>query len=249
MGAAHCKQPPYRGGLMLGDFNMLDFLKTVAPWLITALTGGPIGLAGMAAKTIADKIGLSDSTVDSVKAALTGSTMTPEQMLSLKQADDDFSTQMQKLGFTHAENMAGIQVQKDTVAAGDRTSARLMATAESDHTARNLAYMYTLALFAVIAAHLWIVVERIPVDPVAMNLISTLEGVLIAMVLGSKEFFFGSSSSAVKQQAAITDFATSPGTVSAPIASTTTVQTQSNPPQTVIVGPAVVPPDDLYKGA
>lgn len=227
---------------------MLDFLKTVAPWLITALTGGPIGLAGMAAKAIADKIGISDATVDGVKAALSGGTMTPEQMLSLKQADNDFSTQMQKLGFTHAENMAGIEVQKDTISAGDRSSARALATAESDHTARNLAYLYTFALFAVIAAHLWIVVERIPIDPVAMNIISTLEGVLIAMVLGSKEFFFGSSSSAVKQQAAITDFATSPGSVSTPIASTTTVRTQTDPPQTVTVGPAVEPPNDLYKG-
>src|SRR5258708_37971190 len=122
---------------------MLDLLKTVAPWLITALTGGPIGLAGMAAKTIAEKIGISDATVDGVKAALTGSTMTPEQMLALKQADNDFSTQMQKLGFTHAENMAGIAVQRDTVSAGDRSSARQFASAESDHTARNLAYLYT----------------------------------------------------------------------------------------------------------
>jgi hypothetical protein len=232
---------------------MLDFLKTVAPWLITALTGGPIGLAGMAAKTIADKIGLSDATIEGVKTALTGNTMTPEQMLSLKAADNDFSLQMQKLGFTHAENMAGIEVQRDTVSAGDRAGARLMATAESDHTARNLAYLYTLALFAVIGAHLWIIVQRIPIEPVAMNIISTLEGVLIAMVLGSKEFFFGSSSSAVKQQAAITDFATSPGSVSAPVlappASTTTVRTQTDPPQTVTVGPAAASTHDLYKGS
>ncbi|TCK36748.1 hypothetical protein B0G84_5761 [Paraburkholderia sp. BL8N3] len=208
---------------------MLELLKTVAPWLITALTGGPIGLAGMAAKTIADKIGLSDATVDGVKAALTGNSMTPEQMLSLKQADNDFSMQMQKLGFTHAENMAGIQVQQDTIAAGDRSSARQFASVVADHTARNLAYLYTGALFAVIAAHLWIIVQRIPIEPVAMNIISTLEGVLIAMVLGSKEFFFGSSSSAVKQQAAITDFATAPGTVLVPPDSTATIRTPADP--------------------
>ncbi|MCF7697694.1 hypothetical protein KPG66_17150, partial [Mycetohabitans sp. B2] len=42
-----------------------------------------------------------------------------------------------------------------------------------------------------------------------------IEGVLIAMVLGAKEFFLGSSSTAKKQAAVITSFATDPDTYAA----------------------------------
>ncbi|MFP3567585.1 hypothetical protein [Paraburkholderia sp. SIMBA_030] len=192
---------------------MLDILKTVAPWLVTALTGGVPGVAVMAASTIADKLGIGDGTVESVKAALTGQSMTPEQLLALKQADEDFALKMRQAGFTHAENMAGIQVQADRLAADDRASARNFATAEHDHTARNLAYMYTLALFAVIGLEFLLAVRQVRLDDSVMRALDTLFGILIAMVLGSKEYFFGSSSRADRQAAAITQFAVSPDTV------------------------------------
>ncbi|MGC2970412.1 hypothetical protein [Paraburkholderia aspalathi] len=192
---------------------MMDILKTVAPWLVTALTGGVPGIAAMAASAIAGKLGLADGSVDAVRSALTGQQMTPEQLLALKQADDDFALKMRQAGFTHAENMAGIQVQADRVAADDRASARNFAAAEHDHTARNLAYMYTTALFAVIALEFLLAAQQIRVDDSVMRALDTLFGILIAMVLGSKEYFFGSSSRADRQAAAITQFAVSPDTI------------------------------------
>ena len=191
----------------------MDILKTVAPWLVTALTGGVPGIAAMAASTIAGKLGFDDSSIDAVKTALTGEPMTPEQLLTLKQADDDFALKMQQAGFTHAENMAGIQVQADRVAADDRESARNLAATEHDHTARNLAYMYTVALFAVIGLEFVLAAKQIKLDDGVMRALDTLFGILIAMVLGSKEYFFGSSSRADRQAAAITQFAVSPDTV------------------------------------
>ncbi|MDR6485411.1 hypothetical protein [Paraburkholderia terricola] len=192
---------------------MMDVLKTVAPWLVTALTGGVPGIAAMAASAIAGRLGLTDGSVDAVKAALTGQQMTPEQLLALRQADDDFALKMRQAGFTHAENMAGIQVQADRVAADDRASARNFAAAEHDHTARNLAYMYTVALFAVIGLEFMLAARQIRLDDGVMRALDTLFGILIAMVLGSKEYFFGSSSRADRQAAAITQFAVSPDTV------------------------------------
>ncbi|MFM0427559.1 hypothetical protein PQQ75_00980 [Paraburkholderia aspalathi] len=192
---------------------MMDFLKTVAPWLVTALTGGVPGIAAMAASAIAGKLGLSDGSVEAVRSALTGQQMTPEQLLALKQADDDFALKMRQAGFTHAENMAGIQVQADKVAADDRASARNFAAVEHDHTARNLAYMYTVALFAVIGLEFLLAAQQITVDDSVMRALDTLFGILIAMVLGSKEYFFGSSSRADRQAAAITQFAVSPDTI------------------------------------
>ncbi|ORC49906.1 hypothetical protein B2G74_18565 [Burkholderia sp. A27] len=192
---------------------MMDVLKTVAPWLVTALTGGVPGIAAMAASAIAGRLGLADGSVDAVRSALTGQQMTPEQLLALKQADDDFALKMRQAGFTHAENMAGIQVQADRVAADDRASARNFAAAEHDHTARNLAYMYTVALFAVIGLEFLLAARQIRLDDGVMRALDTLFGILIAMVLGSKEYFFGSSSRADRQAAAITQFAVSPDTV------------------------------------
>jgi hypothetical protein len=139
--------------------------------------------------------------------------MTPEQLLALRQADDDFALKMRQAGFTHAENMAGIQVQADRIAADDRASARNFAAAEHDHTARNLAYMYTVALFAVIGLEFLLAAREIRLDDGVMRALDTLFGILIAMVLGSKEYFFGSSSRADRQAAAITQFAVSPDTV------------------------------------
>ncbi|SHK25767.1 hypothetical protein [Paraburkholderia terricola] len=191
----------------------MDVLKTVAPWLVTALTGGVPGIAAMAASAIAGKLGLGDGSVDAVTSALTGQQMTPEQLLALKQADDDFALKMRQAGFTHAENMAGVQVQADRVAADDRASARNFAAAEHDHTARNLAYMYTVALFAVIGLEFLLAARQIRLDDGVMRALDTLFGILIAMVLGSKEYFFGSSSRADRQAAAITQFAVSPDTV------------------------------------
>ena len=207
----------------------MDVLKTVAPWLVTALTGGVPGIAAMAASAIAGKLGLADGSVDAVKTALTGQQMTPEQLLALKQADDDFALKMRQAGFTHAENMAGIQVQADRVAADDRASARNFAAAEHDHTARNLAYMYTVALFAVISLEFLLAARQIRLDDGVMRALDTLFGILIAMVLGSKEYFFGSSSRADRQAAAITQFAVSPDTVVTKAASTDPGSTPQSP--------------------
>ncbi|WP_338509251.1 hypothetical protein [Burkholderia gladioli] len=195
---------------------MLDILKTVAPWLVTALTGGVPGVAAMAASAIADRLGLGDGSVEAVTSALSGQSVTPEQLLALKQADADFELKMRQAGFAHVENLAGIQVQADKVAADDRASARQYAASEHDHTARNLAYMYTVALFVVIGLEFYLAIGEIRMPDVVKSTLDTLLGVLITMVIGSKEYFFGSSSRADKQTAEITRFAVSPDiTVSA----------------------------------
>jgi hypothetical protein len=78
---------------------MMDWTKivaTVAPWIGTAL-GGPLG--GMAVEAAANALGLTEKTTDALKTAIAGAT--PEQMLALKTADQNFALQMQALGFKH----------------------------------------------------------------------------------------------------------------------------------------------------
>ncbi|MDB5994586.1 MAG: hypothetical protein JWP42_1722 [Pseudomonas sp.] len=89
-------------------------IKTVAPWIGTAL-GGPLG--GLAIEAAANAMGIGEKTTDAVKQALSG--VTPEQMLALKQADQAFALQMQALGFKETTDL-------ESIAAGDRASARGM---------------------------------------------------------------------------------------------------------------------------
>lgn len=72
----------------------LDFIKSVLPFLGTAL-GGPLG--GAAASFLGDKLGLPAATIDSVKSVLSG--MTPEKLAEFKQADEEFKLKMVALGY------------------------------------------------------------------------------------------------------------------------------------------------------
>jgi hypothetical protein len=93
-------------------------LATVAPWIGTAI-GGPLG--GMAVTAAANALGLSDKTVDAVKQAISGAT--PEQMLALKKADQDFALQMQEIGFKQVTDL-------EALAGADRKDARALQAAK-----------------------------------------------------------------------------------------------------------------------
>lgn len=100
------------------DFNSI--VKTIAPWIGTAL-GGPFG--GMAVTAVANALGLGDKTTDAIKQAISGAT--PEQMLALKEADQGFALQMQSLGFKQISDL-------ESIASADRKDARAMqATSKS----------------------------------------------------------------------------------------------------------------------
>jgi hypothetical protein len=77
---------------------MNDTLKSLIPTLAAAL-GGP--LAGMAAKFVTDKLGLPPDTPDNITAMLSG--MTPEKLIPLRTADNEFKEAMAKLGYDSFE--------------------------------------------------------------------------------------------------------------------------------------------------
>lgn len=73
--------------------DVLDIVKTVLPWIGTAL-GGPLG--GIAATAVGKVLGLEDATVASVKAVLGG--MPPEELVKLKLAELQVSLEMKRIG-------------------------------------------------------------------------------------------------------------------------------------------------------
>lgn len=156
-------------------------VKTIAPWIGTAL-GGPLG--GMAVTAIGAAIGLDAPTEDKLKAALAG--MTPEQMVALKNADNAFAEAMQAAGFEHLEKLEGLAVT-------DRESARDREAKVGDKTARNLAYLVMLGGVAVIACTLGGFTK---VDGV---LAGTLIGYTVAEMRQVLGYYFGSSAGSDKK--------------------------------------------------
>lgn len=128
---------------------MMDWrnvLRTVAPWIGTAM-GGPLG--GMAVEAAANAMGLSDKTVDAVKQAISGAT--PEQMLALKNADKDFALRMQELGFKHEADM-------EALITSDRKDARAMQVATRSWVPAILTCVLLAAFNAALAALFYLAV-------------------------------------------------------------------------------------------
>ena len=89
--------------------DLLKIVGAVAPTIATAI-GGPLG--GMAMKVVAEVLGLpADSSEKDVSRAMAAAT--PDQLLALKQADQDFAVRMREL-----------DIDLEKIAASDRDSAR-----------------------------------------------------------------------------------------------------------------------------
>jgi hypothetical protein len=166
------------GGMM--DWQSL--IKTVAPWIGTAL-GGPLG--GMAVTAVANAFGLSDKTTDSIKQALSGAT--PEQMLALKQADQQFAEAMQKMGFDHVEKLE--QLGND-----DRNSARQREMTVKDVTPKLLALVVTLGFFGVLTFMLF---QAVPKD--SRDVLNIMLGSLGTAWISIIAYYFGSSSGSAQK--------------------------------------------------
>lgn len=158
--------------------DITGILKTVAPWIGTAL-GSP--LAGMAIEAASTALGLTTKTTDSLKQALSGAT--PEQMLALKEADQAFAEQMQKLGFDHIEKIEELEN-------ADRSSARQREMAVHDVTPKVLASVVTLGFFGILT---FMLLRPIPIE--SRDIVNIMLGSLGTAWTGIIAYYFGSSKS------------------------------------------------------
>jgi len=111
---------------------ILNLVRTVAPSLASAV-GGP--LAGMAVRTISEALlGKPDGTEDELAQA--AAKATPEQLLALKKAEQDFTVRMREL-----------DIDLERIANADRDSARNREVKTKDWTPRVLAALITVGYF------------------------------------------------------------------------------------------------------
>lgn len=157
-------------------FDWKGLVSTVAPWIGAAI-GGPMGMA--AVETVAGALGLSEKTENAVKQALSG--VTPDQMLALKKADQEFALKMQELGFAHIKDL-------EQIAAGDRDSARKREIEVKDKTPRNLAYAITLGFFGVLT---FMMLKTVPTE--SRDILNIMLGALGTSWTGVIAYYYGST--------------------------------------------------------
>lgn len=154
-------------------FDFRGLLAQVAPAIGTAI-GGPFGaLAGVALKAV---LGLEeDATEEATAQALAKAT--PEQLLDLKRADNEFRLDLEKLGVDLAK-----------IEADDRASARQREMAVKDWVPGVLALVLTVGFFGLLG---WMMHQAPPEG--SRDILNIMLGSLGTGWVTMLAYYFGSS--------------------------------------------------------
>lgn len=172
-----------------------SIVKAVAPTIATAL-GGPF--AGLGVKALSEALlGNSDGTEDQVAEAVLAAN--PEQLLSIKQADQAFATRMKELD---------IDLEKNYIA--DTSDARHVFAENKGVFWLGISVLVTFA--AVMVGVLWgsfeiltggITVKDVAIVATVSGLIGTVVGYVAANAQQVVSYFFGSSRGSADKTAAM----------------------------------------------
>ena len=149
----------------------MEWLKTIAPTIATAL-GGP--LAGMAVSAVAKAIGVSP---DEVQDVISSGKLTAEQVASIQIAELELKKQAQSMNLDFAKLIAE-----------DKQSARDMQIATKSWIPALLAVFVTLGFFGIL---LGLMTEHFKTSDALMLML----GSLATAWTGVMAFYFGSSAS------------------------------------------------------
>lgn len=167
------------------SFDWKGLVKSIAPTIGTAL-GGPLG--GIAGVALTKALGLGDAAAKdetALAAAVQGAS--PDQLLLLKQADQEFALQMQKLGFENLEAL-------EAIAAGDRANAREREVKTQDWTPKALGLAITLGFFGL----LYFLLRHEPPSG-SRDILNIMLGSLGSAWIGVVTYYFGSSAGSARK--------------------------------------------------
>lgn len=152
----------------------MDLLKKIIP-TIGGLLAGPLGTA--AASAAADALGLSDKSKAAVEKALSGNSLTPEQVASLQAADMAFKQKLAELG-----------IEAEKLSVQDRADARAMQIATQSRVPEILGFVLVGTFLAIICCLLTGSMKLWENQTLTL-LLGSLTG-SVASVIG---FYFGAS--------------------------------------------------------
>ena len=166
-------------------FDWKALVKSIAPTIGTAL-GGPLG--GMAGLALSKALGVSeDAAKDETTLAAAVQGASPDQLLALKKADQDFAVQMQKLGFENVEAL-------EAIAAGDRANARDREIKTQDWTPKVLGIAITVGFFGLLA---YLMKREPPAG--SRDILNIMLGSLGSAWIGVVTYYFGSSAGSARK--------------------------------------------------
>ena len=164
--------------------DVASVVENLAP-TIASVIGGP--LAGTGVSALERLFGLtpepSASTTDrmnTVAASIAGAT--PEQLASMRKADQDYAVAMAQAGFKDTETLASLKVQ-------DVVSARAMQTTNKSVVPAWLTFVITIGFFGLLIG-----LFCFPVPEASKALIYSATGTLGTVWLVVVHFWFGSTS-------------------------------------------------------
>jgi hypothetical protein len=149
--------------------SMMDWLKTVAPTIATAL-GGP--LAGMAVSAVAKAIGCEP---DEVQGIISSNKLTAEQVASIQLAELELKKQAQSMNLDFAK-----------LVAEDKKSARDMQIATKSWIPPIMALGVTIGFFGILAGLMYGQIQHAPQIDIMLGSLGTAWTGIIS-------FYFGSS--------------------------------------------------------
>jgi len=156
---------------------MMDWLKSIAPTLATAL-GGP--LAGLAINAVSSALGIDP---DKVQETISSGKLTADQIASIQQAELALKARAQELGLDFAK-----------LAVDDRKSAREMQISTKSFIPPALAILVTLGFFAILVG---MMMETFKTSEPLMLMLGSLGTAWTGIIA----YYFGSSAgSAAKSE-------------------------------------------------
>jgi hypothetical protein len=192
--------------------DALTVLERAAPTIATVagtpLLGGAVAALEAVFGLTPDKSASLDQRQDAVAQALSGAT--PEQLLAVRKADQDYAARMAEAGFKDREALAALAVREEAVYVTDTQNARAANAANQRVFWLGVAVLATFAVvsFGALGGSYAVLSGKLPVtDAAVVGLVSGFIGTVIGYVASNAtqviSFYYGSSKGVEHQSEAM----------------------------------------------
>lgn len=175
---------------------------------VGTLLGGPAGAA------VGALVSSALNTANDPEAVSAILTTNPDAMVKVQELQTNAKVQLQQLAVTAENNRLQAEANQYAAEAADRDSARKLAAAQPrDFIRPVVTALILLGTLLIIAAVFMGWNKEILTDPTASLTVGTVIGLWFGELKQVMGFWFGMTKESQKQNAAITEFAVAPGTV------------------------------------
>ena len=160
----------------------MDWLKTIAPTVASALLG-PLG--GVAVTALGNVFGVSEATTEKITKLIQTGQLTPEQITDLKKLETQYQENERERGFKYAE-----------LAFKDRDSARQYNT--SGGIQGRLFVMSVILLILTLGTEIWVLFRGYPIE-IPEIIVGRVLGLMDAVAMMVLAYYYGTTSGSMQK--------------------------------------------------